>query len=79
MSYSRGFCVSVSACLSALFCLTALGQAADKPDASRLPGVKVDVRARQIRVECEAINATHLRLLDGEQLSPLPVVEVIPE
>jgi hypothetical protein len=57
MSYSRGFCVSVSACLSAVFCLAALGQAADKPDASRLPGVKVDVRARQIRVECEAINA----------------------
>ena len=57
MAYSRGFCVSVSACLSAVFCLTALAQGADKPDASRLPGVKVDVKAKQVRVECEAINA----------------------
>src|SRR5688500_9864955 len=28
-----------------------------KPDASKLPGVKVDVKARQVRVECQAINA----------------------
>jgi hypothetical protein len=47
----------------AVMCLPVLAQedkpngAAAKPDASRLPHVKVDVKNKQVRVECEAINA----------------------
>ena len=39
-------------------CLPLLGQDVQpKPDASKLPGVKVDVKAKQVRVDCQAINA----------------------
>jgi hypothetical protein len=47
----------------AVTCLPASAQQEDKPaanakpDASRLPHVKVDVKGKQVRVECEAINA----------------------
>lgn len=33
------------------------GEAGEKPDASKLPHMSVDVKKKQVRVECEAVNA----------------------
>jgi hypothetical protein len=56
MWHCRIFCASV---IGLVLCLTAAAEdrPADKPDASRLPHVKVDVKKKQVRVECDAINA----------------------
>src|SRR4051812_46656201 len=53
MSQRQTLSVALLVCLAAL---SAAAQQPTKPDASRMPHVSVDVKKKQIRVDCEALN-----------------------
>src|SRR5438128_3196421 len=46
----------VTLLLTALLALPTLAEDPPKPDASKMPHMSVDVKRKQIRVECQALN-----------------------
>src|SRR5437867_4163598 len=52
----RSISNSLAALMIWLFAPLALAEETPKPDASKMPHMSVDVKAKQIRVECQALN-----------------------